>query len=443
MIVSYFVYGLGQGWVAPAVEWLQSNETTIAVNADQLTWITSVGSVGDVISTLVAAFTVSRLGTKSLSILQTCLSFLSWSGVIMARNAETLMVSMLLNGLSSGICLFVLMVYFGEICSPSNRGIFMTFAILSEQFGDKLELISSEYISFRNFTRIPMAASVVAFVTSFFMKETPHQLLMRDKKDDAAVNYAWLSGKSVEENRAEMEELTRFIEEERRTQVRDMIKEAANYNSCLMAIVTFVVAHVHCGMVIRVYEIFILKPFADIMSGKTFLFVYGLLHMGLWFVNPFIIKLFSPRRLLVVGFLLTSAIQFVCAGLFYVVDVVDYKTNFISYAIFGTLYCFEVAHLLTIYPAVFTLQTELFPPRLKSGGVCATNMLRNVANFVFLKTFLIVANSIGVYWNFLTFACIHLAGLIYVYSVVPETKGKSLVEIRHEIKTKYENYASV
>lgn len=443
-MVAYFVHGLGAGWIAPAVEWLQSNETSIVTSVDEISWIASISSIGSLISTVLTTVTVAKIGTKYLFVFQAILLVITWWCLVTAKRAVTIIVSMLVSGLSYGVAGMLQCIYFGEIPSSDNRGLFTAFAVLTEQVGDKLELISSEFVSFEVFTLVPFIASVVAFVTCFFMKESPHQLLLRNKKEQACRNFAWLSGKTEEENRPEMDELVRYIEEERQSDgFLTFIREPANYNSCAMAVVTFVLAHIHCGMVIRIYGILILKPFAYIMTGKMFLFVYGLLHVGLWFANPIIMKACSPRKLLLVGFLLTSSVQFVCAGLFYTIDVIESKWTYLPYGIFVAFYLFEIVHVVTIYPAAYILQTELFPQQIKAGGMCVTRMLRSAANFVFVKTFVIVWYSVGLYWNFIIFASVHVVGLVYVYVVVPETKGKTLMEIRHDIKTKYENYAPV
>lgn len=193
----------------------------------------------------------------------------------MCDDRQTCRCNYRFNGIVQGI-------YFGEIRLSDNRALFVTFAVLTEEVGSKLELVISEFISFKDFTLIPFTVSIIAFITSFFMKESPHHLLMRNKREQACKNFAWLNGKSEEESRAETEELVRYIEEEGIANgFWAFVLQTANHNSCLMVIVTFVLAHTHCGMILGIYGIVVLKQFSYIISDKTFLLVYGLLHIAL------------------------------------------------------------------------------------------------------------------------------------------------------------------
>ncbi|CAM6110940.1 unnamed protein product [Calypogeia fissa] len=80
-------------------------------------------------------------------------------------------------------------------------------------------------------------------------------------------------------------------------------------------------------------------------------------------------------------------------------------------------------------PVPWAVNSEIYP--LKSRGVCGgiAATANWVSNLIVAQSFLSVVNAIGTSNTFLLFCCFSVAGLLFVFLFVPETKGKSFEEV--------------
>ncbi|XP_028303634.1 solute carrier family 2 member 9, like 1 [Gouania willdenowi] len=84
--------------------------------------------------------------------------------------------------------------------------------------------------------------------------------------------------------------------------------------------------------------------------------------------------------------------------------------------------------------AIGTLNTELFIQSDRAPAFAITGIFRWMAYGVVGFAFPFVISSFGSY-SFVLFACVCLLGCLYTFFILPETKGKTLLEIMEEFKT--------
>jgi SP family xylose:H+ symportor-like MFS transporter len=91
----------------------------------------------------------------------------------------------------------------------------------------------------------------------------------------------------------------------------------------------------------------------------------------------------------------------------------------------GAISCYAV----TLAPVTWVLISEIFPNRVRSQGVSAAASALWIASFALTYTFPIMNRSLGTAGVFLTYSAVCIAGLGFVFAMVPETKGRTLEEI--------------
>lgn len=90
-------------------------------------------------------------------------------------------------------------------------------------------------------------------------------------------------------------------------------------------------------------------------------------------------------------------------------------------------------YALSLAPVTWVLISELFPNRMRSFGVSVAVSALWIASFILTFTFPLLQRSVGSAGTFWTYAGICFAGFLFVLAAVPETKGKSLEQIEHEL----------
>jgi SP family xylose:H+ symportor-like MFS transporter len=90
-------------------------------------------------------------------------------------------------------------------------------------------------------------------------------------------------------------------------------------------------------------------------------------------------------------------------------------------------------YALSLAPVTWVLISELFPNRIRSFGVSVAVSALWIASFILTFTFPLLQRAVGSAGTFWTYAGICFAGFLFVWAAVPETKGKSLEQIEHDL----------
>ena len=87
-----------------------------------------------------------------------------------------------------------------------------------------------------------------------------------------------------------------------------------------------------------------------------------------------------------------------------------------------------------IFPLMGLLRGELFPQSAKMIGNGLSQCLISLICFITARVFLPVSEMCGIEINFLIYACFASLIVLYTFFDLPETRGKTLVEIQNELK---------
>lgn len=97
-----------------------------------------------------------------------------------------------------------------------------------------------------------------------------------------------------------------------------------------------------------------------------------------------------------------------------------------------TLVClvvFIASFAFSLGPVTWTMIAEIFPNRVRGRGISVATALNWAAAFVVSQTFLTLLDDIGTTWTFWLFAAMCLIAFVWIWRVVPETKGRKLEDI--------------
>jgi hypothetical protein len=97
-----------------------------------------------------------------------------------------------------------------------------------------------------------------------------------------------------------------------------------------------------------------------------------------------------------------------------------------------TLVClalFVLAFAFSMGPLPYVLTSEVFPLRVRARGMSLATATSWLLNVFVAMTFLSLLEFAGTGATFLVYAGVCLAGLIFSWFMVPETRGRSLAQI--------------
>jgi sugar porter (SP) family MFS transporter len=136
------------------------------------------------------------------------------------------------------------------------------------------------------------------------------------------------------------------------------------------------------------------------------------------------------RRPLLVVSVAGLIVALVALGLFF--NVAWLQQQFPALALVALL-LYIASFAIGLGPVFWLMISEIFPLRLRSASDSVSAAVNWGTNFVISFTFLSVVSILGRAGAFWLYAAIGLLALVFVITRVPETRGRSLEEIQHQL----------
>jgi MFS transporter, SP family, xylose:H+ symportor len=88
---------------------------------------------------------------------------------------------------------------------------------------------------------------------------------------------------------------------------------------------------------------------------------------------------------------------------------------------------------LTLAPVTWVILSEIFPNRIRGAAMSISVFALWAACFILTFTFPLLREHLGTAFTFWVYAAICVAGLVFTWRRLPETKGKTLEQIEREL----------
>lgn len=427
--------GLGYGWVAPI---LANSNSTLSLTIQEASWIASIQDFGRTLGPLIAGFSADIVGRKFL--LQVCalVYFLSWTIIAFTRSVTVISVVRLLFGISVGVNDVLSSIYLGENSLPKFRGIFGSINVAFYYGGILFEYIIATYCSYQNTIIINAIIGSLIVLWSFFLKEPPQFLIMKGKPEKAERTMRWLKGGSAKHTRCEFQKIVANVEEEKlkKASIKQLFTSPVNYKSLIIIIVLNLLAMSTGNAAVNNFVSLAFESSGSVTANELTI-LFGVLQFLAVCISATVIELFNRRTVILVSGSLVAVTHACTAILYYCRYQQNYlQVEYFPWLVFVTISAYAMIFSAGIDPMLYVIRAELFPQSIKPIGGCAAIMANSLSAFWTGNIFLTVAKFYGLYVNFVFFCVAGLGLIVYVYFTVPETRGKTLVQIQEELREK-------
>lgn len=146
-----------------------------------------------------------------------------------------------------------------------------------------------------------------------------------------------------------------------------------------------------------------------------------------------VVDRFGRKNLLMVSSI-GVAVSLVVLGLHFYLLSLGLNPEMLTWLPITSLLCFNIFASYGLIPVPSTLMSEMFPANLKNLASLSIAMENATLAFMFSRTyqpFIDVAGETIVYWSY---GLLVLLAAPYVWYFIPETTGKSLLEIQQTAK---------
>ena len=407
----------------------------INMTSTDFSWIGSLTTLGAAAICIPIGILADIIGRKYTMLLMVIPLTLGWLLLIFANSLTMFFIGRLILGFTVGAFCVTIPMYIAEIAESEIRGRLGSYFQLLLAIGVSFVYVLGSFVNMRELSIISAVVPFIFFGTFMFMPETPMYYLKKGNEEGAKKSLTKLRGtqynvenelrihrESLEESRAKTTSL--FV----------LLKSKAVKKSFVISYGLMIFQQLSGVNVSAFYAGTLLAETGDSMFVSYSISIMGIIQIFAIFISTLVVDHLGRRILLMVSAIFMCLTTLAIGVYFYLTEIGEDVSEIkwlpiISICLFGIMFSIGFG------PLPWMMMGEVFAPEVKgvaASGACVLNWL---LAFIVTKFFDDLKQAINVGPTYWLFSVICAIGTLFVYIFVPETKGKSLVEIQRELNT--------
>lgn len=430
--LTTFTSGVSFAWSSPVVSKLQSpteNPLNRALTEDEISWVASLISLGAIIAPYAAGYSADKIGRKRTLLLGTIPTIICYLILALVRNLYAYYAARFVLGLTAiGTPLTVIPMFIGEVSELHNRGTLGCFTILYVTLGFLFSFAVGPFTSFQTFNLLCLIAPVSFLILCvLFIPETPTYYIMKDDLEQAKRSLAKLRTGSIDKEILNIENTVKSYLASKGG-IRDILRTKSLRKATFVSMSLMTIQQMTAMSVMTFYLQFIFETANSSVSPDIATIIIGIVQLFGSLSSTIAVDKLGRRPLLLASTISTSLSLLVLSVYFYLLVTKDDVTN-IGWLPIVTLVVYRLAYGFGIGSLPQTILSEIFPSHVKSVASALTVCNCFVFSFITAKIFPLLVSAVDNWFAFLLFAICNSIGVVFIWFMVPETKGRTLDEI--------------
>ncbi|KAF9414412.1 hypothetical protein HW555_007666 [Spodoptera exigua] len=189
LYIGQLILGYSLGWPAPVIARLQNPEQTILeapITVEQASWIVSTSFAGVLTGPYISGYLCNVIGRRPCLYIGAVFMIIGYIIMALAKHVAVIYVGRAVAGFGNGMLFVINLVYLGELASTRIRGTLLTLTGFSSTFGTLVVYCIGPFVSYAALSWIAVGIGVVYIILLFFIvPETAVFLVMANRRDEA------------------------------------------------------------------------------------------------------------------------------------------------------------------------------------------------------------------------------------------------------------------
>lgn len=471
---SFLCIGLLRAYTSPAIASMKDEpgllNSTSLTQQEVISWVASGPPLAAFFGTILSGPLLQYLGRKGTLTALTWPLVCGWLMISFAGTSIALiLIGRFLTGFAAGLATASAQLYISECVRAEVRGTLGFLPAMMLALGVLIGFtLSTLNLDWRKLALVMSTFPTALLAMVMSIPESPSWFIMKGKDKCAILSLKKLrgnlrKGSEVEKELLEIKGVISTPEQKRMSLFQLVGDRSIWYPGCIAVILMFFQQFTGANAVIYYLSIILMdakpKGFKQLFSSSnisngnlneiqygldttTSSVVVGVVQFLAFFVSLPLIDRVGRRKLLMCSGLAMS-IPHGILGLYYfcnqpqsfAIPAEAACATFVeSTGIWLPLTClssFIAAYSLGFGPICFILMSELFPRQARSYLCSVTSFVNHVSLFLVVWGFPLAQDKVGLHWTFWIFLGCCMVSVWFVMGMVPETKGKTLLEIEH------------
>jgi MFS transporter, SP family, arabinose:H+ symporter len=419
-----FLFGLDTAVISGAVGDIEQLWQLDKLN---LGFAVAMALYGTVVGAAFGGVPADKFGRKPTLLWIGILFFVSAVGAAVAQDVNTFMLFRFIGGLSIGASSVVAPVYISEIAPPQYRGRMVISFQANIVIGILIAYVSNYLLEgtgdndWRWMLGIVAIPSLIFSIMMFFTPESPRWLILHKGDEATARKVLAITDPSVDKA---VEDIKASAESEKASGIEPLFSK--KYSLPLILAFLFAFFNQASGINAIIYYAPNIFEMTGLGKDSALLSTAGIGVVNLIFTIAgwYLIDRFGRKTLMYIG------------SIGYIVSLAliayAFKTeahNLTTYYIF----MFIASHAIGQGAVIWVFISEIFPNSVRASGMAWGSLTHWVFAAVIANVFPVFAKQFGGAPIFAFFAVMMVLQLLYVWFMMPETKGVSLEDLQKRL----------
>ncbi|CAK1578559.1 unnamed protein product [Parnassius mnemosyne] len=430
--------GATAGFSAVLIPQLQHAKGHKKYSTEMVSWVAAISSLALLFGNMISGYLMDRLGRRSSQMLLSLFYIGGWITIAITTNIHLILVGRFITGLCQGWLGPLGPVFVGEISSPAYRGLFLASLSLSIAFGVFMSHLFGTLLHWSHASLLCGTFPLIGCIILYYAPESPAWFASKNQINKCIKSFQWYRGTSP----SMKEELDKMIlEHTKKVHKRSKIETLKTNISkpefwkplCIMlvffAITQLSGINVFCAYTTEIMEV--------LLGSKTNTYAamlgIDILRCVALLTACIMLRRLGRRPIAIFSGTFTSLSLIILSIYLYLVEanVIKQVTPVIS---LGLTAVYIVVSHIGIGPLPWNMVGEVFASETKGIGSGLSVMMTSVFFFGTVKTAPAMFKNIGHYGTYLFYGMSTLIGTIFLYFCLPETKGKTLLQIEERFR---------
>lgn len=423
--MSGVLFGYDTGVISGAILFIK-DEFHLSATMNGL--VVSAVLFGALLGAIISGRLTDRFGRKRLLILDAVIFILGTFGSCLAFNITSLVISRVVVGVAIGIASYIAPLYISEIAPAKHRGALVSLNQLAITIGILISYLVDAYFAeshaWRWMLGLGIAPAIGLFIGMWFLPYSPRWLMSRGKEAEALQALFKINGEN-----AQIREQLEVIKASLLQQRGDwrMLFSKAIRPTLLIAGGLALLQQVTGINTIIYYAptIFQMSGFSSASSAISATTIIGVAFVLFTLIALPLVDSWGRRFLLFTGLVAMS----VSLGLLSWSFHLGSHNTALKWLTLISMLVFIAGFAISLGPIMWLMIAEIFPLKVRGLGASLATCINWGSNWLVAITFLSLINSLGISRTFGIYFIISLISILFIYFLVPETKGCSLEDI--------------
>ncbi|MBM6585008.1 sugar porter family MFS transporter [Pediococcus acidilactici] len=423
------LFGYDTAVISGAVGFLQIK---FALSSAQVGWVTSCILIGCAVGVSIAGILSDLFGRKKILALSAIIFALSSLGAALAGSYAVLVIWRMLAGIGIGLTSLITPLYIAEMAPSNVRGKLVSVNQLAITIGIFIVYFVNAAIAsnatqswnvsmgWRWMMGVGVIPSLLFLIALIPAGESPRWLSQHGKPENAykILQKVEISDEVAEKSLKEIQMSEKVVDD---TKFRDL------FNKTWLPVLVI-------GVLLALFQQFsgsnaIMYYAPEIFKGAGFgqngafmaTVSIGVINMIITIVALGLVDKIGRKKLLGWGSFSMSCCLLIVSICFFTHASTIVTLTFILLAI--------AAYAISLAPVTWILVSEIFPLKIRGRAMSICTAILWLSDFALSYTFPILTQNVGEGWTFMLYVLVTAMSAIFVWKLVPETRGRSLEEI--------------